>query len=226
MFPWEEDPKGGSLAVAALVAVVAAMLGVALFLPAAAGANTESIISEPFDPHDPQENSGWQAGTCKAEPSEPGVEKFCSVATPKQFFETAAGHPNWGFTQFIVRHTTVPLVPPLAPLETPVGELKTVRVDLPVGLSVNPGATVVCKQTEFNANACPEASKVGQSEVTVSVAGLVVAPIPGITLVPVYNVEPLIGGSARFGLMLAGNPVYLEGDVEWASDYHEGFTIA
>ena len=37
---------------------------------------------------------------------------------PGQFFETAAGHPQMGFTQFIVKHTTE------RPLETPVGELE------------------------------------------------------------------------------------------------------
>ena len=217
---------GGRRAGATLVAVVAVLLGAALSLPGMAAANTEAIISEPFDPHNPQVNSGWQAGTCKAEPGDPGVTDFCSVATPDQFFETAAAHPNWGFTQFIVKHTTLPQIPPLPTLEIPTGELKTVRVDLPVGLSVNPGATEICTQAQFNAGGCPAGSQVGQSEVTVSVAGLVVAPTPGITSVPVYNVEPLVGESARFGLMLAGKPVYLEGDVEWAGDYHEGFTIA
>ena len=63
----------------------------------------------------------------------------CSVATPNQFFEQTAGHPQVGFTQFIVKNEARPGRP-----ETPVGELKTVRVDLPVGLSVNPQATPQC----------------------------------------------------------------------------------
>ncbi len=223
MFPREENPQGGSRAVVTPVALVAALLVVALLIPGVAGANTEGIISPPFDPHAPQEDSGWQAGTCSKEKSETG--KYCSVVTPDQYFETAAGHPNWGFTQFIVRHTTTEVVPPVK-LETPVGELKTVRVDLPVGLSVNPGATEICTQAQFDSSACPKGSEVGESEVTVSVLGTVVAPIPGVTSVPVFNVEPLQGKSARFGLMLSGKPVYLEGDVDWAGDYHEGFTIA
>ena len=192
----------------------------ALALPATALANTEDIISEPFDPHDPQVNSGWQAGTCSEEsPYDAGAE-ICSVDTPDQFFEQAAGHPNWGFTQFIVKHGP-------APMEAPVGELKTVRVDLPVGLSVNPEATPRCSLTVFEAGAggCPPESKVGESFVTAVGPLGPIDPIPGVTQVAVYNVEPVPGEAARFGLELADNEVFLEGDVDWSGDYHEGFTI-
>src|SRR3954469_10077794 len=102
MVPREGDPKGGCPAVAAVVAVVAVMLGAVLALPGLAAANTEGIINPPFDPHNPQVDSGWQAGTCSLEP--PEVPTECSVATPDQFFERAAAHPNWGFTQFIIRN--------------------------------------------------------------------------------------------------------------------------
>jgi hypothetical protein len=178
----------------------------------AASADTGDIIA-PSDPRHPQVGSGWQAGTCSAEP--------CSIATPERFFETAGAHPPWGFTQFIIKHsTTVP-----GTIESPEGELKTVRVELPVGLSVNPGATVRCTQAQFDSETCPPLSKVGRSEVWASVGGIVFPPAEGVTKVPVYNVVPQPGESARFGLKLAGNSVYLEGDVEWAGDYHEGFTI-
>jgi hypothetical protein len=182
-----------------------------------AAANTEDIIA-PSNPGEPKVDSGWQAGTCNAEPPEPGAE-VCSVGTPDQFFETAGAHPNWGFTQFIVRSQ--------APGETPVGELKTVRVDLPVGLSVNPGATVHCPLAIFKAGAsgCPPESNVGTSQVTVSILGVPSPPTAPLTEVPVYNVEPVPGEAARFGLELAGNEVFLEGDVAWSGDYHEGFTI-
>jgi hypothetical protein len=200
-------------------------VGVALVLgavPAAADANTEEIIA-PSDPHSPTIESGWQAGTCKQEPAataEPA--EFCNVESdPAEFFfEEAAGHPNFGFTQFIVKHTT------LGPLKTPVGELKDVRVDLPVGLSVNPGAAKICTQAQFDAEACPATSEVGESQVTVSIAGLVVKPIAGVTAVPVYDVEPVQGKAARFGFKLAGNDVFLEGDIAYVGDYHEGFSIA
>jgi hypothetical protein len=181
-------------------------------------ADTSDIIA-PSDVTHPSVNSGWQAGTCNAEPPELGA-KLCSIATPEQFFETAGAHPNWGFTQFIIKHG-----PP--PGEAPVDELKTVRVDLPVGLSVNPGATVRCKLSVFEAGAggCPTESKVGESFVTAAGPLGPIEPKPGVTQVPVYNVEPKPGESARFGLELAGNEVFLEGDVAWSGDYHEGFTI-
>jgi hypothetical protein len=186
-----------------------------------AGANTASIIA-PSDPHNPQVDSGWQAGTCSEEPPESAA--LCSVATPSQFFETAGAHPKWGFTQFIVKHTTA------GPLEEPEGEIATVRVDLPVGLSVNPGATERCplKVFEESAEKCATEfgeSEVGKSEVTTSLAGVVTPPTAPLTEVPVYNVEPAFGEAARFGLELGGKEVFLRGDVAWSGDYHEGFTI-
>ncbi|HEX3734745.1 MAG TPA: hypothetical protein VHU86_06265 [Solirubrobacterales bacterium] len=200
-----------------LVSMATAMALLVIAVPFAR-ASTADIIA-PSDPIHPTVDSGWQAGTCKEEP--PEVATTCSVATIPQFFETAGAHPQWGFTQFIVKHTTA------GPLETPVGEVKTVQVDLPVGLSVNPGATHQCKQEVFEnePNSCPADSKVGESLVTASVAGIVVPPEEPLTKVPVYNVIPKIGEAARFGLTLAGKHVYLEGYVAWDSDYHEGFTI-
>jgi hypothetical protein len=194
----------------------------ALLGPATGWAASEDIIA-PSDPHNPTVGSGWQAGTCTEEP--PESTDFCSVATPDQFYERAAAHPNWGFTQFIVAHNDV-----LLGGEEPVGELETVRVDLPVGLSVNPGATVRCPLATFEAGAsgCPGGSKVGESEVTAAPPPLYVpvGPMAPLTKVPVYNVIPPNGEPARFGLELAGNEVFLKADVASDGDYHEGFTIA
>jgi hypothetical protein len=225
MFPREEIPRGGRpICVAVLVAVIAALMLGAALLPTLALANSEGIINPPTDPHAPTKDSGWQAGTCSAEVGDTG--NYCSVDTPDQFFETAAGHPNYGFTQFIVRNGPGPLGALLEP-EVPVGELKDVRVDLPVGLSVNPGATVQCPLATFEAapSGCPAGSQVGESEVTVSALGKPLPPTAPLTKVAVYNVVPKAGEAARFGLELAGNEVFLEGDVNWAGDYHEGFTI-
>jgi hypothetical protein len=176
---------------------------------APAAADTGDIVA-PSNPDDPQVDSGWQAGTCNSDAPEK-----CSVATPKQFFEQAGGHPQVGFTQIIVKHK--------APGETPVGELKTVRVDLPVGLSVNPQATEQCPQATFEANpsSCPAGSTVGRSEVTASLLGAPVGPLNS----TVYNIVPTFGEAARFGFELAGNDVYLRANVAWDGDYHEGFTI-
>jgi hypothetical protein len=190
----------------------------ALLAPASATASTAGIIA-PQHPPAFTANDGWQAGTCTQEP--PESAQLCSVATPGQFFERAAAHPHWGFTQFIVKHETV------GPLETPVGELKKVRVDLPVGLSVNPGATERCPLGTFEAGAsgCPPGSQVGESAVTASLLGVPTPPSKPVTQVPVYNIVPPAGEPARFGLELAGNEVFLEADLDWSGDYHEGFTI-
>lgn len=204
-YPWS-----GRAVRAVLAFCLCALIG--LTIAASALASTADVMA-PSDPENPEVNSGWQAGTCfKDTPT-------CSVATPEQFFEQAAGHPPVGFTQFIVRSE--------APGQTPVGEVKTIRVDLPVGLSVNPGATEQCPLAVFKAGAegCPPESKVGESAVTVSLLGVPQEPTPPLTEVPVYNVVPVEGESARFGLELAGNEVFLEGDVDWSGDYHEGFTI-
>src|SRR3954449_3305623 len=86
----------------------------------------------PFSPQNnpPNSSDGWQAGTCNT--------PTCAPDSPDaEFYETAAGHPPFGITQFIVKHhsSAVP------GHEEPDVNLKDLRVDLPVGLSVNPGAT-------------------------------------------------------------------------------------
>lgn len=210
----------------AAYAVIAICLVVPLGAAGTASASTGDIIA-PSDPLAPAVDSGWQAGTCKEEP--PESADYCSVDTPDQFFKTAAGHPEWGFTQFIVKHTTEEPAPGTK-LEKPVDEVATIRVDLPVGLSVNPGATERCPLAVFEAGAegCRTGfpgSEVGESLVTTSLAGVVSEPAAPLTQVPVYNVVPVFGEAARFGLELGGKEVFLRGDVAWSSDYHEGFTI-
>ena len=197
--------------------LLAIVLGVVFAAPAQAG----EVVFSPQNPT-PDSTDGWQAGTCN--------NPFCAPDSPKtDFYETAAGHPPFGITQFIVRHKTE------LTHEEPEVDMKTLRVDLPVGLSVNPGATPQCNVPAGghpDAVTCPPSSKVGDSYVTVSPEG---APLlPPITLppIPVYNVVPKVGEPARFGFSVP-NPViveppsdvYLEADVAWDSDYHEGFTI-
>jgi hypothetical protein len=166
--------------------------------------------------HPPQADDGWQAGTCFSDP--------CSVDTPTLFYEQAAGHPQDGFTQFIVKHTTTEIGP--IKLEEPVGDIKTVRVDLPTGLSVNPQATPQCPQATFETSpaACPPGSNVGTSLATAALAGVVSPQLPA----TVYNIVPPgppNAEPARFGFNLLGNNVYLRAGVAWDSDYHEFFTI-
>jgi hypothetical protein len=205
---WWEIRSNRRARITAAGAVALGMLWLGLGAGPAA-ASTGDVIAPQHPPlYTPQD--GWQAGTCDKD------TPTCSVATPEQFFEQAAGHPPVGFTQFIVKHE--------APGESPVGELKDVRVDLPVGLSVNPGATLQCSQEDFEASTCLPASRVGTSFVTAAIPPLgIVAPA---IEAAVYNLIPPPGRPARFGLNLAGNNVYLEADVAWDGDFHEGFSIA
>lgn len=179
-----------------------------LATPALAAANTQDIIAPQNNPASAQD--GWQAGTCTVE--------TCSPETPGLFFTQAAGHPNFGFTQFIVKHsTTVPGV-----IETPEGTLKDIRVDLPLGLSVNPQAAEQCSLSDFEAETCKPTAAVGASAITTSLAGIVAPPVSAV----VYDLVPAQGEPALFGFRVLGNPVFLKSDVEWNGDYHEGFTIA
>ena len=159
---------------------------------------------------------GWQAGTCQLDPL-----NQCSPVTPGLFFTQAAGHPPTGFTQIIVKHGP--------PGETPVGDLRTVRVDLPTGLSVNPQATPQCKlEAGQSPSTCPAAAIVGTSAISASaveVVGLPLGTRVDLPPVPVYNVEPRNGEPARFGFEVAGTQVFLDAGVAWQSDYHEFFTI-
>lgn len=197
---------------AALVAAITSF-AMALSVPAA-GAD----IIGPQDPNDPQADSPWQAGTCYLDAGP------CSVDTPDQFFEQAAGHPPVGFTQFIVNSEPGPL----PGTEVPIGNLRTVRVDLPAGLTVNPQSST--EQCELEAEESPgtcatsaPGSKVGTSTVSAT------NPLTGLGLalptVDVYNIVPLEGEPARFGFSVLDNDVFLEADVAWESDYHEYFTI-
>ncbi|HEX7244344.1 MAG TPA: hypothetical protein VF245_02110 [Solirubrobacterales bacterium] len=164
--------------------------------------------------------SGWQAGTCTTDAPQ------CSVDTPDQFFTQAAGHPPVGFTQIIVRHNEEAG----GAIKNPVGHIKTVLVDLPVGMSVNPEATPKCEleNGKFPVAGCPAATQVGYSNVE-AVAGVPPLTLPPVEVpgIAVYNLEPREGEPARFGftLPLGLGEVFLNSGVKWDGDYHEYFTI-
>jgi hypothetical protein len=227
MLFWRRNASYGDVWITFSVACVGIALAITftlLLIPAFAAADTSSVI-ETSNPHEPAVNSGWQAGTCKKEPAitDANGADYCNAGGPpgnnagEYFFEEAGAHPNYGFTQFIVRQGL---------LGKPTNELQYVRVDLPVGLAVNPGATARCPIETFEASAsnCPENTIVGESGVT-AWAVIPLPPLNVLTAVKVYNVVPRPGQPARFGLELLGNEVFLEGDIDWSGDYHEGFTI-
>lgn len=221
-----------------------------------AQADTGNIIEKQNQP--PSAADGWQAGTCTSD-TVPGK---CSPSTPGQFFKQAGGHPPIGFTQYTIQHEPFeptglpsPPFPPgtlKAPLKSPqkARTIKTLRVDLPPGLTVNPLASPKqCTLEEFLhspsaevfAPECTEETKVGEEEVTlvtngpnvevpgvgtIPTEGFVVPPTPGVSKVPVFNIVPKEGEPALFGFVIGSKePVFLETEVAWEGDYHESFTI-
>ncbi len=233
------------------------VLTAALFFAfaASATADTQDII-QPVTPE--SFDSGFQAGTCTADseaglPPEGPPPKRCSVETPGLFFKTASGHPPIGFTQYIIEHAPYTLIPGpgfLAPIP---GEdikehtIRTLRTDLPPGLTVNPEATpsrcpiasFLNKVGENFVPACDPSTQTGSDKITlvtnkdeVEVGGIkrekgfVIPPIPGGTEIPVYNLVPAEGEPAKLGFVVnAKVPVFLETEVAWENDFHESFTI-
>jgi hypothetical protein len=195
---------------------------------AAQAAQAGEVVFAPQHPEAPTANDGWQAGTC--------YTKTCTAESdPSEFFEKTASHPVYGFTQFIIKHHPFEVGGiTFAGTEEPEVDMKDIRVDLPVGLSVNPGATPQCELAPGahpNPEGCPASTQVGESIVTVSPEA-VGSPIT-LPPAPVYSLRPKPGQPARFGFSV-NNPVvteppsdvFLEGDVAWEGDFHEGFTIA
>jgi hypothetical protein len=242
------------------IAVLCLCLGTMFALSGLALADTGEIIEPQNEP--PTAKNGFQAITCSTdEPVPAEATKKCSPETPDAFFTQAAGHPPVGFTQYIVKHeeTTGKVEPlgvsiPTSPITEPEKNrsIRTLRVDLPPGLTVNPNATPKCKLEDFKTivggqPSCAPESIVGREEITLvtTVGGVVPAPEgifgPGQTLpkgavvapsealgtkIPVYNIEPKAGEPALFGFVAAGKEeVFLETEVSWQNDFHESFTI-
>jgi hypothetical protein len=198
-----------------------------------AQADTGDIIEPQHDP--PTVNDGFQAGVCTEDP----IANQCKPEDPiTRFFRVAAGHPPIGFTQYIVKQEEFEVSQGVF-ASRPIGPVKTIRVDLPPGLTVNPQATAQCTQAEFDTPVpptelpgCPASSQVGEERLTLKViaSGAEVAPIPFVTQVPLYNMVPDFGEPAKFGFKIGSTPttkktVYLNTEVAWENDYHESFTI-
>jgi len=238
-----------------LIAFVVMALWLVLAVPVAQ-ADTGNIIEPQHEP--PNAADGWQAGTCIEDEPQPEPTVFCTASTKERFYTQAAGHPPMGFTQYIIRHGAItplpsPPFPPgsaTAPLEPPIKgrTIKTLRVDLPPGLTNNPTATPRCSQAdfknkvgEFTVPLCDPSTIVGREEVTLVTNENEVEIAPGVkvpegfiippstatgTRIPVYNIEPNAGEPALYGFVAAGKEVvFLKTDVSWESDYHEAFTI-
>ncbi|HSZ70606.1 MAG TPA: hypothetical protein VK756_09610 [Solirubrobacteraceae bacterium] len=190
----------------------------------------------------------WEAGTCKV--------SSCGITSedPSEFYTQAAGHPNFGITNFAFKTREVAV-----DAREPEGKVKDVRVDLPPGLAVNPEAVEACPETVIEKFECPAASQVGEEE-AIGTAELGFGGLRALSIKTtvtehfgVYNVQRKPGEAARFGVEVTSSTlalaegltghklqsvIYLEGGISWHSeaadsenngvqsgDYHEFFRI-
>jgi hypothetical protein len=224
-----------------------------LAVPVVAQADTGNII-EPQNNNPGLKTDGWQAGNCTSD-----TPTKCSPETEGQFFKTAAGHPPIGFTQYIIQHT-VTLANVIEPIVEPLEgrDIKTLRVDLPPGLTVNPEATEgeKCTLAEFLHSPapgvfipeCKAGTKTGEEQASlvtnepnvefppgsaniIANKGTRLPLIPGVFDIPVFNLvpnslSPNAKEPALFGFVVADQePIFLETEVSWESDFHESFKI-
>ncbi len=176
----------------------------------------------------------WEALTCAENTDTPAlmgapvVGAFPLVQSPGQctgktgdpenearWFKQAAGHPNWGVTDFVLNNAA----------GAPEGFVKNIIVDTPEGLSVNPEAAPQCslEQAETNILGCSPISIVGINYLTAVVA-------PGPTLAraasPVFNVEPFQGVPSMVAFPdSTGTAVFIVGSLD-PGDQHVTFTIS
>jgi hypothetical protein len=165
----------------------------------------------------------FEDGTC--------VNKTCTYASveanPEEAFTQAAGHPPWGGTKFIMKHSGS---------DVEGSSVKRIRVDVPPGLAANPQAPMPkcpVKTFEHKPSECPSQSVVGTAEMEAVAEPLDLAPLTLPSLEgTVYNLESPPGLPLDFGIavepageLLTPIHLFLEGHVDWSGDYHEYFEI-
>jgi hypothetical protein len=181
----------------------------------------------------------WESLTCKENSDTPKVGEApivgeppltkdpeqCTGATEPKFFTQAAGHPNFGITDFTLNTLTTP-----GAIGFPDGFVKKIVVNTPEGLSVNPEATVQCTIAELSVNNCPPASQVGVNYLTFAAQSPpCTAPIPGKCLngrvaLPVFNVVPFEGVPSMVAFLTETGATFIVGSLD-PVDQHVIFTI-
>ncbi len=163
----------------------------------------------------------WESLTCKenedtaAAPGAfplPQAPNQCTAATEPKFFTQAAGHPNWGITDFTLNNTA----------GFPEGFVKDIIVETPEGLSVNPEATPQCTIAQLSINKCPANTTVGTNYLTVVVAA---GPTLARVALPVYNVVPFEGAPSMVAFLTETGPTFIVGSLD-PVDQHVTFTIS
>lgn len=171
------------------------------------------------------------AGNCKEATCGEGAKAPSLAEEETKGYRTAGGDVPFGVTDFVFKtHEGIPL-----------GNVKNIRVDVAPGVVTNPQAVTRCSMKDFTGIEvepgvftepdCPASSLIGKQFVKVAVALNTDIPLEG----KVYNLEPSVGLSSEFGVALELAPVahgapvvahtLIEGNVEWASNYHDYFII-
>ncbi len=194
------------------------------------------------------ESHGFFAANCKAAFETCGSEQVknnepvTEAEAKEQGFTQAAGHPNWGVTDFKVTP------------ESAADPIVHIRTDVAPGLSTAPAAVGECSAAEFEGTklaegvysppTCNESGEestvIGKNEATVNAGPFGIKTLTG----KVYNLVASNGHSSTFGVALVlpeeitGAPglvahTFIEGNVEWGQeakgtgvgDYHDYFEI-
>lgn len=186
----------------------------------------------------------WQALTCSENEDTPKVGEppivglaplpqspgQCTKETEPKWFTQAAGHPNFGITDFTL-NTFPP--PPASPVGGfPEGFVKDIIVDTPEGLSVNPEAAPQCTVKQLEETECPPASQVGVNYLTVAAQSPspTCAPNPSCAqariALPVYNLVPFNEAPSMVGFQTTFlHEVFIVGSLD-PVDQHVAFTIS
>jgi hypothetical protein len=212
-----------------------AVLAVVLFAGATSSASALGI-------------KGFFAANCNRTHAEcgAGASHPSEAQAETELFVAAGGYVPFGITDFAVATEEVESGV-YVPEGYPYGSVKNVRVDVSPGVVTNPRAVAQCSMEQFQgtlvnaehgfytASNCPEGSIIGEQKVLLAVevaAGhFADVPLTG----TVYNLKPPPGEATDFGVAVSVGPLvmgaplyshtYIEGDVEWASDYHDYFVI-
>ncbi len=183
----------------------------------------------------------WQALTCKenvdtpkvAEPPIVGLAPLpqspeqCTkeISSEPRWFTQAAGHPNFGISDFTLN--TFPAAAPGVG-NFPEGFVKDIVVNTPEGLSVNPQALPQCTVKQLEETKCPPASQVGVDYLTVAAASPPCAPpsCPQARVaLAVYNLVPFNEAPSMVGFQTTfKHEVFIVGSLS-PVDQHVIFTI-
>jgi hypothetical protein len=214
---------------AALAALAAAFALAVAITPPAAGAAT---YGEAFGLAAPQGAlpgpSAFWAGTCDLSSAATGYEAGPPPAEPRDCIDTATSNveplsaeafsppPAWRLAAdsqagahpdataiFALARDTADLSGSVTTLPFPAGATRDVEVQLPPGLVGDPGAVPKCTNAQFQAvpPGCPAASQVGVTELRLRSQSAIFSLTSD--LLPVYDLEPLPGHTAEFGIPYA-----------------------